>query len=63
MDEPVRSRLRAAAGPGGLTSPDTGHRAHQQPTVATRPLSPDQEDHAQAAAEVRGQATMPGLTR
>jgi hypothetical protein len=62
MDEPLRSRLQAATGPGGLTSPDTGHRAREQPTVATRPLSPDPEDHAQAAAEARGQATMPRLT-
>jgi hypothetical protein len=53
---------RPPPGPGGLTSPDTGHRALEQPTVATRPLSPNPEDHAQAAAEARGQATMPGLT-
>ena len=61
MDEPPRSRLRPATGPGGLTSPDTGPApANGRP--ATLPPPPNQEDHEQAVAEARGQATMPALT-
>jgi len=62
MEEPVRGRLPPATGPGGLTSPDTGHHAPERPAAATRPPPPNQEDHAQSPAEARDQATMPILT-